>query len=74
MTPLVADTDADGISDYEEVGYDGDYGNYNPSPGGGDINANEHDTDADGYTDYMEIFYQTDGSFESESKALGHSR
>ncbi|MEE9492662.1 MAG: M14 family zinc carboxypeptidase [Gammaproteobacteria bacterium] len=58
--PALIDTDGDGVSDYDEVNYDGSLFNYNPyhpvtNLGGTDLNANNPDTDADGYTDLVEI-------------------
>ena len=56
--PYDSDTDSDGVSDYDEVWYDGD-GGYDPfDPGSGtgtDTDANSADTDADGYSDCIEI-------------------
>ena len=69
--PVNADTDADGISDYDEVNWDGDlesYDPYDPQSGtGADLNATSADTDGDGYTDYMELESGTD-PIDQESK------
>ncbi len=46
--PLLADTDGDGLSDGEEVGYDGDSDTYTP---GQDLNPLSVDTDGDGLND-----------------------
>ena len=49
--PLSADTDGDGLTDYEEVYFDGLAG-YTP---GSDTNPLNSDTDGDGYSDTKEI-------------------
>ena len=49
--PLLIDTDGDGLSDAEEVGYDGDINNYTP---GLDTDPLLADTDGDGLTDSMD--------------------
>lgn len=49
--PLLADTDSDGLSDYEEVAWDGDDTSYIP---GADPNPLVADTDMDGFRDGME--------------------
>jgi hypothetical protein len=53
--PNEADSDFDGLSDYEEVYWDGNpaYDPYDPvtNPTGKDTDANEEDTDGDGWTD-----------------------
>jgi hypothetical protein len=54
--PLKADSDDDGLSDYDEVAWDGDAGGYNPyhhitNPAGTDLNATAPDTDGDGLPD-----------------------
>jgi hypothetical protein len=46
--PLLADSDGDSLSDYEEVAYDGDPLSYIP---GRDLDPKSNDTDADGYLD-----------------------
>ncbi len=46
--PLLADTDGDGLSDGQEVGYDGDYSAYTP---GQDLDPLLVDTDGDGIND-----------------------
>lgn len=53
--PDEPDSDFDGMSDYEEVCYDGDCTDYSPYPAGGDTDANLEDTDGDGYTDKEEV-------------------
>jgi subtilisin family serine protease len=50
--PLLADTDADGLTDYDEVAWDGNAAIYTP---GVDLNPLAADTDGDGYPDGMEI-------------------
>ncbi len=60
-----SDTDNDGLSDYEEVGYDGDAENYDPydpdtNPTGTDLDANDPDTDGDGQSDAYEMEYGSD--------------
>lgn len=47
------DSDADGLSDYDEIMYDGDAA-YAPYPDGGDSSSSSADTDGDGVTDYIE--------------------
>ena len=58
--PNLTDSDTDGLTDYEEVNYDGNPASYNPyhsvtNPAGTDLDANESDTDGDGYSDQAEI-------------------
>jgi hypothetical protein len=55
--PLLADSDADGLSDYQEVAWDGDVSGYNP---GGDTNPVDGDTDGDGVNDGDEVAAGTD--------------
>ena len=55
--PLLADTDGDGVSDYDEVNYDGDDTTYTP---GLDLNPLAADSDSDGYGDSTELFYGSD--------------
>ncbi len=57
--PNRADTDADGLSDFQEVCYDGDCNSYNPAPVGTDLNASNPDTDGDGMQDGWEIDNRT---------------
>lgn len=47
--PLLVDTDGDGLSDYDEVAYDGNAGAYTV---GADLNPLSIDTDSDGIGDY----------------------
>ena len=59
LTDTSTDTDGDGVSDYDEVNYDGD-SEYDPydaqsNPTGTDPDVDEADTDEDGYSDYIEI-------------------
>ncbi len=54
--PEMADTDGDGLSDYEEIAWDGDDSSYAP---GVDLDPLNADTDGDGYPDGMEIRYGT---------------
>ena len=49
--PLLADTDGDGLTDYEEVAWDGDASAYTP---GAEPNPLIADTDMDGFKDGME--------------------
>jgi hypothetical protein len=49
--PLLADTDADGLTDYQEVAWDGDVAGLDPV---GDTDPLSADTDADGFLDGME--------------------
>ena len=57
--PLVTDTDHDGVSDYEEVYWDGngDLDAYNPTtnPTGTDLDPLNPDTDGDGVRDGFEV-------------------
>ena len=62
--PNNSDTDGDGVSDFDEVNYDGnwagnlsDYDPYNPNsnPSGTDLDALRDDTDEDGKTDGFEL-------------------
>lgn len=60
-----ADTDGDGLSDYEEQCHDGDCIDYDPydpvtNPNGGDTDVTRQDTDMDGYTDEEEVRYGSD--------------
>ncbi len=57
--PTLADTDNDGLTDFQEVCYDGDCNNYTPAPTGGDLDARNPDTDGDGMADGWEIDNQT---------------
>ncbi|MGD2056062.1 MAG: S8 family serine peptidase [Gammaproteobacteria bacterium] len=58
--PLTADTDNDGLTDYEEVAWDGDASSYTP---GSDLNPLSADTDTDGLTDYEEIIWDGNTSY-----------
>ena len=54
------DTDNDGLTDYQEICYDGDCQTNDPydaltNPGGGDSNINNADTDGDGALDGAEV-------------------
>lgn len=58
-TPTDSDTDDDGVSDGDEVGYDDDAMRYNPyhpesNPAGTDLDALAADTDGDGANDLTE--------------------
>ncbi len=48
-----SDTDSDGVSDYDEVNFDGDATDYNPAT---DLNPFEVDTDGDGIDDARDQF------------------
>ena len=50
--PNLSDSDFDGVSDYNEVSYDGDANSYNPAT---DLNPTNADTDGDGMSDGWEI-------------------
>ena len=43
-----ADTDSDGVTDFNEVNFDGDFSSYNPAT---DLNPLNSDTDGDGLLD-----------------------
>jgi len=59
--PLLVDTDGDGLSDGEEVGFDGDISTYNNAR---DTDPLLSDTDGDGLSDGMEVGYDGDiGSY-----------
>jgi len=63
--PALADTDGDGLTDGEEVGWDGDIGDYDPydpdtNPDGGDLNPLDPDTDGDGVSDGDELLWGSD--------------
>ena len=58
--PLVVDTDHDGLTDYEEVAWDGDASSYLP---GSDLNPLAADTDHDGLTDYEEVAWDGNASY-----------
>ncbi len=60
--PLKWDTDGDTLPDGIEVAYDGNPTQYNPYPGGGDLNAKVIDTDGDGYDDGYEYDYAGNGA------------
>lgn len=53
--PTLTDTDADGLTDFQEICYDTDCNTYAPAPNGGDLNANNPDTDGDAMHDGWEI-------------------
>jgi subtilisin family serine protease len=58
--PLLADTDVDGLGDYDEVNFDGDATTYTA---GADLDPTRADTDADGYgdaTDPLPLGYNFD--------------
>lgn len=55
--PLLADSDGDGLSDYQEVAWDGDASGYVP---GLDLNPLATDTDADGFGDGVEVAAEHD--------------
>lgn len=55
--PLLADSDADELTDYEEVAWDGDISSYDPV---GDTNPLNSDTDGDGVNDGDEVAAGTD--------------
>ena len=55
--PLNPDTDGDGLSDFDEVGWDGDASTYTP---GSDLDPLSIDTDGDGFGDGMEATAQHD--------------
>jgi hypothetical protein len=56
--PLLADTDGDNLSDYEEVNYDGNPASYNPVT---DLNPLSVDTDGDGVQDDVDLSPHSDG-------------
>jgi len=64
LNPNSSDSDADGLSDYFEVCFDGDCTNYNPydpisNPNGTDLNASKSDSDGDGIPDDIELLADT---------------
>jgi len=73
-----ADTDGDGVRDYDEVWYDGDaaYDPYNPAtnPTGTDLDANNPDSDGDGVNDGLEVRYGTDPLSAADTPALPFGR
>ena len=58
--PLAADSDNDGLTDYEEVAWDGNASSYAP---GSDLNPLVADTDNDGLTDYQEVTWDSMESY-----------
>jgi len=62
--PNYTDSDADGISDFDEVNMDGNPGNYTA---GTDTDPNDPDTDGDGFTD----FYELNGDGDPTGYAVG---
>jgi len=61
----LSDSDGDGVSDYDEVCFDGNCSAYDPydlnaNPTGTDLNANILDTDGDGVNDATEVLAGTD--------------
>ena len=60
-----ADSDFDGISDYDEVGYDGDANSYNVAT---DLNPLNADTDSDGMGDGWEINFEYEPLFDDGAK------
>tara|TARA_Y100000310_G_C20625968_1_gene785892 strand:+ start:155 stop:559 length:405 start_codon:yes stop_codon:yes gene_type:complete len=60
----IPDTDGDGLTDDEEINYDGDpaYNPYHPTtnPTGTDTDWNNPDTDGDGFNDGLEVNMGTD--------------
>jgi hypothetical protein len=72
--PEYADGDGDGLTDYEEVWYDGD-GGYDPydaisNPEGTDLDTTRRDTDGDGVDDGVELRYGTDPLSSQETPEL----
>ena len=58
--PTLADTDADGFTDFQEICYDTDCNTYDPVPMGGDLDAQNPDTDGDGMRDGWEFYNNLD--------------
>ena len=65
---LIIDSDGDGLSDYEEVNYDGDPGIYTPNQ---DTDPLDDDTDSDGFLDGMEVLSQRDPLSNADAPTWG---
>ena len=65
---LIIDSDGDGLSDYEEVNYDGDSGIYTPNQ---DTDPLNDDTDGDGFLDGMEVLSQRDPLSNADAPTWG---
>jgi len=67
-----SDTDNDGVSDYDEVNFDGDASAYNPAT---DLNPFDVDTDGDGVDDATELSVGTDPneSQDTDSDGIGNN-
>ncbi len=61
----LTDSDYDGVTDYNEVGYDGDANSYNPST---DLNSVNPDTDSDGMGDGWEMYWSFDPANDDGAK------
>jgi len=69
--PYLADTDGDGLTDYQEVAYDGNPNSYDPYVG--DLNALYWDTDFDGYSDLTDPIPLTHNFNDGDLAPLGAS-
>jgi beta-glucanase (GH16 family) len=65
---LILDSDGDGLSDYEEVNYDGDSGIYTPNQ---DTDPLNNDSDRDGFLDGMEVLSQHDPLSNTDAPTWG---
>jgi hypothetical protein len=59
------DSDFDGVTDYNEIYFDGDANTYNPAT---DLNPLNPDTDSDGMSDGWEIYFGYDPFYDNEEK------
>ena len=70
------DTDGDTLSDWLEIGYDGDWDTYDPydpstNPSGTDLDYTNADTDGDGINDGTEVMLGTDPNDEGDVPSSG---
>jgi hypothetical protein len=66
--PMNPDSDADGLTDLQEVAWDGDASSYNPTL---DLNPLSADTDNDGFKDGMEVAAEHDPLDAADSPVWG---
>ena len=67
--PLLVDTDGDGLSDFEEVAWDGNASAYSP---GLDLDPLAVDTDLDGFRDGMEVAAEHNPLDGTDSRVWSH--